>query len=88
MRETQKLEAIGRLLGGSAHEFDNLLQVLNGYCQLLIERLPPNGPSRRKAEAIKEGGIRAAAPQASSWSSAVGRGRSARKDSDAAGSQH
>ncbi len=61
LREAHKLEAVGRLAGGIAHEFNNLLQVINGYCQLLVARLAPDDPSRRELEAIKGAGIRAAA---------------------------
>jgi signal transduction histidine kinase/ActR/RegA family two-component response regulator len=58
--QSQKLEATGRLAGGIAHEFNNLLQVINGYCQILFRRLPPNDPSRDELEEIKHAGIRAA----------------------------
>lgn len=37
LRTNQKMEAISRLAGGMAHEFNNLLTVINGYCELLLQ---------------------------------------------------
>ena len=41
LRQTAKIEAIGRLAGGVAHYFNNLLTIISGYGQLLQERLSP-----------------------------------------------
>jgi PAS domain S-box-containing protein len=59
-RQSQKLEAVGRLAGGIAHEFNNLLTVVTGYCQLLLSDLNPDDPASRKVEQINKAGHRAA----------------------------
>ncbi len=60
LRESQKLESIGRLAGGVAHDFNNLLTVINGYCDLIIESLHDLDPLKRQVLEIRAAGGRAA----------------------------
>jgi PAS domain S-box-containing protein len=46
LRHAQKMEAIGRLAGGMAHDFNNQLAVIKGYVDLLIDPLPEGSTSR------------------------------------------
>ena len=39
--QAQKMEAIGQLASGIAHDFSNMLTVVKGYCQLMLEDLHP-----------------------------------------------
>jgi PAS domain S-box-containing protein len=61
LRQTQKLEAVGRLAGGVAHDFNNILGVINGYAVLL--QLRPELPEscRKPLVEIQKAGERAAA---------------------------
>ncbi|WP_438044347.1 ATP-binding protein [Sorangium sp. So ce128] len=60
-RESQKMEALGRLAGGIAHDFNNMLMVMLGYGELLIRRLGPDSALRRDALQVTKAGERAAA---------------------------
>ncbi len=52
LRHRQKLEAIGSLAGGVAHEFNNLLQVIHSYTSFAMEQLPPDGDMYADLEQI------------------------------------
>lgn len=60
LRQSQKLEAIGRLAGGIAHDFNNHLNVVLGYSELMMERLGPADASRKNIAMIREAALRAA----------------------------
>ena len=58
--QSQKMEAIGRLAGGVAHDFNNIITVINNLAQLALRTLKQTDPLRQDLEEIKKAGDRAA----------------------------
>jgi signal transduction histidine kinase len=59
-RQSQKMEAVGRLAGGIAHDFNNLLTIIMGYSQILLTELGPQHPLQGKIEETLKAGGKAA----------------------------
>ena len=57
----QKMEAIGRLSGGVAHDFNNILQSIMGYAEMALLKVPEDDPLRKYLEGIEKAVDRAAA---------------------------
>jgi PAS domain S-box-containing protein len=57
---THRMEAIGRLAGGVAHDFNNLITAIIGYNDMLLGKLQPADPGRHAAEQVREVAERAA----------------------------
>ncbi|MFI5289883.1 MAG: PAS domain S-box protein [Polyangia bacterium] len=60
LRQAQKMEAIGRLAGGVAHDFNNILTAILGQSEILLGALEPGSPHRRHAEQVRNSALRAA----------------------------
>jgi PAS domain S-box-containing protein len=58
---SQRLDAVGRLAGGVAHDFNNLISVINGYCEMLAAHVAANPQALREVAEIHNAGRKAAA---------------------------
>jgi len=61
LRQAQKMEAVGRLAGGVAHDFNNYLTAILGYSEILAHELGLRHPALDRVEQIHQAGERAAA---------------------------
>jgi len=59
LRQARRIEAIGRLAGGVAHDINNLMTIVIGYGEMLLAQLPPDSPVLEQVKAMKEAGDRA-----------------------------
>jgi signal transduction histidine kinase len=58
--ESQKVDAIGQLAAGVAHDFNNIIAIVLGYSELLMERIGLDSDFKSHLEAIRSAGARAA----------------------------
>ena len=58
--QSQKVQAIGQLAGGVAHDFNNILTAIIGHTELMLQRVPPNEAMHGHADEIQKAAHRAA----------------------------
>ena len=59
LMQAQKMEAIGKLAGGVAHDFNNLMTAVIGYSDLLLLEIDPGDPRSARVDAIRDSAVRA-----------------------------
>jgi two-component system cell cycle sensor histidine kinase/response regulator CckA len=60
LMQAQRLESVGRLAGGVAHDFNNILTVISGSAELALAMIPPDSPVYSDVQTIQQGARRAA----------------------------
>jgi two-component system, cell cycle sensor histidine kinase and response regulator CckA len=58
LNQAQKMEAVGRLAGGVAHDFNNQLGVIIGYAEMALRKIPPSDPLHEDLEEIRKAACR------------------------------
>ena len=58
--QAQKMEAVGTLAGGVAHDFNNMLGAIIGYAELTMAKMPPEDPFRKNLDRILDAANRSA----------------------------
>jgi two-component system cell cycle sensor histidine kinase/response regulator CckA len=61
LHQAQKVEVLGQLAAGVAHDFNNILTAMLGFCELLLEDAPEDSPQRNDLLEIQKAGYRASA---------------------------
>lgn len=59
LRQSQKMEAVGQLAGGVAHDFNNMLQVILGFSQILLDKCDPQTQDYQNIDQIRQAAVRA-----------------------------
>ena len=60
LARAQRLESVGRLAGGVAHDFNNMLTVIRGYAELMLRKLDADSPYRRYVKGVLDAAERSA----------------------------